>query len=65
MKQIIKIIRKVDIERQYKFILHLDQDYWLSSLYQAMQANDEAEKIRCKVHLKRLQQELDSLERTV
>lgn len=43
MKQMIKIIRKVDIEKQYEHILRLELDYELASLYAAMQENDEKE----------------------
>lgn len=36
MKQVVKIIRKVDIEKQYERILQLELDYELASLFLAM-----------------------------
>ena len=48
MKQMIKIIRKSDIEKQYKEALRLELDYELASLYSAMQEKDTEEMERCK-----------------
>ncbi|MBD8026589.1 hypothetical protein H9636_07965 [Ureibacillus sp. Re31] len=61
MKQMIKIIRKVDIEKQYEQILRLELDYELASLYAAMQENDEKEMEKSKKRLKEIQDELDGL----
>lgn len=61
MKQMIKIIRKVDIEKQYEEVLRLELDYELASLYSAMQNNDTKEMERCKKRLKEIQDELDGL----
>ncbi len=61
MKQMIKIIRKVDIEKQYEQILRLELDYELASLYSAMQEKDEKEMEKCKKRLKEIQDELDGL----
>ncbi|MEK9197632.1 hypothetical protein ACH0B5_16470 [Ureibacillus sp. 179-F W5.1 NHS] len=61
MKQMIKIIRKVDIEKQYEHILRLELDYELASLYAAMQENDEKEMEKSKKRLKEIQDELDGL----
>ena len=36
MKPFVKIIRKVDIEKQYEHILQLELDYELASLFAAM-----------------------------
>lgn len=57
----IKIIRKVDIEKQYEQILRLELDYELASLYAAMQENDEKEMEKSKKRLKEIQDELDGL----
>lgn len=57
----IKIIRKVDIEKQYEHILRLELDYELASLYAAMQENDEKEMEKSKKRLKEIQDELDGL----
>lgn len=61
MKQMIKIIRKVDIEKQYEEALRLELDYELASLYSAMQEKDTKEMERCKKRLKEIQDELDGL----
>ncbi|MED3661884.1 hypothetical protein NST62_03170 [Ureibacillus sp. FSL K6-8385] len=61
MKQMIKIIRKVDIEKQYERALRLELDYELASLYSAMQENDTKEMERCKKRLKEIQDELNGL----
>lgn len=61
MKQMIKIIRKVDIEKQYEQVLRLELDYELASLYVAMQDQDEKEMVKSKKRLKEIQDELDGL----
>lgn len=61
MKQMIKIIRKSDIEKQYEEALRLELDYELASLYSAMQEKDTEEMERCKKRLKEIQDELDGL----
>ncbi|MCP1143892.1 hypothetical protein D1B33_02715 [Lysinibacillus yapensis] len=61
MKQMIKIIRKVDIEKQYEQVLRLELDYELASLYAAMQEKDEKEMEKSKKRLKEIQDELDGL----
>lgn len=61
MKQTVKIIRKVDIEKQYEHVLRLELDYELASLYSAMQENDTKEMERCKKRLKEIQDELNGL----
>ncbi|UED81930.1 hypothetical protein FH508_0008550 [Lysinibacillus sp. CD3-6] len=62
MKQFIKIIRKVDIEKQYRHLLSLEQDYELASLSQAMKDSDSAEIIRSKNRLKAIHNELEEME---
>ncbi|MCT6942573.1 MAG: hypothetical protein M3Z62_19315 [Metasolibacillus sp.] len=61
MKQMVKIIRKVDVEKQYERILRLELDYELASLFEAMQVKDEAEIEKSKKRLKEIQEELESL----
>ena len=61
MKQMIKIIRKVDIEKQYELILRLELDYELASLYSAMQDQNMREMEKSKTRLKEIQQELEGL----
>lgn len=61
MKQVVKIIRKVDVEKQYERILTLELDYELASLYSAMKEKNEVEIEKCKKRLKEIQEELDGL----
>ena len=61
MKQMIKIIRKVDIEKQYEEILMLEMDYELATLYEALNKNNQLEIDKCKKRLTEIQQELKSL----
>ncbi len=57
----IKIIRKVDIERQYEQTLELELDYELASLSEAMKSNDEKAKLKSKKRLTEIHMELESL----
>lgn len=61
MKQVVKIIRKVDIEKQYKRILTLELDYELASLFSAMKEKDKEEMNKSKKRLKEIQEELEGL----
>lgn len=61
MRQIVKIIRKVDIEKQYEHILRLELDYELASLFSAMKEKNMHEIEKSKKRLKEIQEELDSL----
>ncbi len=61
MKQMIKIIRKVDIEKQYEHILSLELDYELASLFDAMNEGNAGDMEKSKKRLKEIQEELESL----
>jgi len=61
MKQMIKIIRKVDIEKQYEHVLQLEMDYELATLYLAMQQNNEVDMLKSKCRLKEIYEELEVL----
>ena len=61
MKQMIKIIRKVDIEKQYEEILRLELDYELASLYSALNEKNETDIEKAKNRLKEIQGELEGL----
>ena len=61
MKQMIKIIRKVDIEKQYEQLLQLELDYELASLFDAMKQNNEKDMSKAKQRLKEIQEELEGL----
>lgn len=57
----IKIIRKVDIQKQYELLLQLELDYELASLYDAMQKQNEGEIVKSKKRLKEIHRELEGL----
>ena len=61
MRQMIKIIRKVDIEKQYEHILQLELDYELATLYNAMQIHNDLEIVKSKRRLKEIYDELKGL----
>ena len=61
MKQMIKIIRKADIEKQYEYILRLELDYELASLYAAMKEDNEVDIKKSKKRLKEIHKELEGL----
>lgn len=61
MKQMIKIIRKIDIEKQYEEILRLELDYELASLYAAMNEQNTFDIEKAKKRLKEIQGELEGL----
>lgn len=58
MKQIIKIIRAVDLEKQYEEMLMLEIDYELGTLFDAMQINDTLQMDKSKHRLAEINQEL-------
>lgn len=59
MKQMIKIIRKVDVERQYVQILKLEVDYELASLHDAVQRKNEKDIKKSKQRLSEIVRELE------
>lgn len=61
MKQMIQIIRKADVEKEYINTLRLELDYELATLYDAMQQNDFEQKTKSKKRLAEIQVELEAL----
>ncbi|QMT16419.1 hypothetical protein H1Q58_10575 [Planococcus maritimus] len=61
MKQMIQIIRKADVEKEYINTLKLELDYELATLYDAMQQNDGSQKDKSKKRLAEIQVELEAL----
>lgn len=59
MRQVVKIIRKADLNKQYKEMLLKDLDYELSSLFLAMKKDDKAEIEKSKKRLKEIHEELE------
>ena len=61
MKQIIIIIKDVDLAIQYRHVLELEQDYELVSLYDFMKRYDEEGVAKSKKRLKEIHDELKDL----
>ena len=61
VKQIIIIIKDVDLAIQYRHVLELEQDYELVSLYDFMKQHDEACIAKSKKRLKEIHDELKDL----
>ena len=62
MKQMIKIIRKVDLMKLAKDSLKVEQEYQLASLSYALKRQDEQEIERCKRRLFEIHVELKGLD---
>ena len=61
MKQVVHLIRKTDVEKEYVAVLRLELDYELASLYDAMEQNDDKEVARSKKRLADIHRELEAL----
>lgn len=61
MKQMIKIIRKVDIQKQYEQALQLELDYELATLFDAMNDQNELDIKKSKQRLHEIHSELQGL----
>lgn len=61
MKQMIQIIRKADVEKEYIHVLKLELDYELASLFDAMQQDDNREIAKSKKRLQEIHVELEAL----
>ena len=59
MKQMIKIIRSIDIAKEYERALEADVDYWLDSLSHAIEHDNEEDKLEAEVNLKSITRELE------
>lgn len=61
MKQVVHIIRKADVEKEYVRVLHLELDYELATLFDAIQQNDEKQQQKSKKRLVEIHRELETL----
>lgn len=61
MKQMIQIIRKADVEKEYIHVLKLELDYELASLFDAMERKNEREIGKSKKRLQEIHVELEAL----
>lgn len=61
MKQVVHVIRKADVEKEYVKVLHLELDYELATLFDAIQKQNEKEEVKSKSRLKEIHRELETL----
>ncbi|WP_409370327.1 hypothetical protein [Lysinibacillus sp. 38-6] len=60
-KVVMKILREPDYAQRETYLLKLEQDYELRSLYHAIKTNDPVERERSKKRLKEIHGELEYL----
>lgn len=61
MKQVVHVIRKADVEKEYVKVLQLELDYELATLFDAIQQSDEKEEQKSKKRLTEIHRELETL----
>ena len=61
MKQVVHIIRKADVEKEYVKLLQLELDYELATLHDAVQHDDAKQKMKSKNRLRDIHRELETL----
>ena len=61
MKQVVHVIRKADVEKEYVKVLHLELDYELATLYDAIQQDDEIQIMKSTKRLHEIHRELETL----
>ncbi|MER2154757.1 MAG: hypothetical protein ABS917_11230 [Solibacillus sp.] len=59
MKEMVKIIRKIDVAKKYESELVAEQDYWLASLSHAMGQNNAEDKQEALAKLHSITRELE------
>ena len=61
MRQVIHIVRKDEMDKERKHLLELELDYFLATLYDAMERQDEKEMVGVKHRLLDITNELKEL----
>lgn len=61
MKQVVHVIRKADVEKEYVRVLHLELDYELLTLFDALKDNDSKQETKSKKRLRQIHRELETL----
>lgn len=61
MKQVVHVIRKADVEKEYIKVLQLELDYELATLFDAIQQSDEKQEQKSKKRLTEIHRELETL----
>lgn len=59
MKQVVHVIRKADVEKEYVKLLRLELDYELAALFDAIEQQDESEMKKSKKRLYEIHSELE------
>ncbi|RWR12395.1 hypothetical protein [Siminovitchia fortis] len=62
MKQVVNAYRKKSVDKQKLAVLHLELNYELAVLFDAMQENNEDMKTKAKRKLERIRSELIKME---
>ncbi len=62
MKQVVHVIRKADVEKEYVKVLHLELDYELATLFEAVQQDDTKQIMKSKKRLQEIHRELETLD---
>ncbi|MBD7983394.1 hypothetical protein H9649_02280 [Sporosarcina sp. Sa2YVA2] len=60
MKQVVHIIRKNEIEKEYVEMLHLELDYELATLHDAVVGKDDKQVEKSKTRLTEIHSELET-----
>lgn len=60
MKQVVHIIRKNEIEKEYVEMLHLELDYELATLHDAVIGKDDKQVVKSKTRLTEIHSELET-----
>lgn len=61
MKQVVHVIRKADVEKEYVKLLNFELDYELATLFDAIQEDDAEQKSKCNNRLMEIHRELEIL----
>ena len=61
MKQVVHVIRKADVEKEYVKLLNLELDYELATLFDAIQEDDTKQKSKSNSRLVEIHRELEIL----
>lgn len=62
MKQVVHVIRKADVEKEYVKVLRLELDYELATLFEAIQQDDAKQIMKSKKRLQEIHRELETLD---
>lgn len=61
MKQVVHVIRKADVEKEYIRVLQLELDYELATLFDALEQGNDKEEQKSKKRLAEIHRELETL----